>query len=94
MLTNRTKTVYDFASILGVSYRTVYRYIELFQELGLKVDKLGGGVYKIDTDSKVLKDLRETLNNEVWGIRQGGFTPKGFMNSKEDDIRISQSQLG
>ena len=88
MLTNRTRTVNDFASMLGVSYRSVYRYIELFQELGLKVDKLGGGVYKIDTDSKVVKALRETLNNEVWGIRQGTFTPKGFINSKEDDLRI------
>ena len=67
MLTNRTKTVYDFASMLGVSYRTVYRYMDLFQEAGLLVEKLGGGVYKIDPCSKPLKTLRDMLNAQVGG---------------------------
>ena len=54
----------------------------------------GGGVYKIDPCSKPLKTLRDMLNAQVGRISSGEFTPKGFMNSKEDDIRISQSQLG
>ena len=78
MLTNRTRTVNDFASILGVSYRTVYRYMNLFQEAGLLVEKLGGGVYKIDPCSKPLNTLRDMLNAQVGGISSGEFTPEGF----------------
>lgn len=86
MLTNRTKTVYDFASMLGVSYRTVYRYMDLFQEVGLLVEKLGGGVYKIDPCSKPLKTLRDMLNAQVGRISSGEFTPEGFQgNTKKDD---------
>lgn len=87
MLTNRTKTVYDFASMLGVSYRTVYRYMDLFQEVGLLVEKLGGGVYKIDPCSKPLKTLRDMLNAQVGRISSGEFTPEGFQgNTKKDDV--------
>ena len=51
MTGNNNYTVEDMAERLGISYRSVYRYIETFKDSGFVVQRKDGGIYKLGKES-------------------------------------------
>ena len=47
MAGNRNYTIDELAESLGISYRSVYRYIETFKDSGFVVEKLHSNVYRL-----------------------------------------------
>ncbi len=62
MTGNNNYTVEDMAERLGISYRSVYRYIETFKESGFVVQRKGGGVYKLGKDSRYFKEISQLIH--------------------------------
>ena len=42
-----TFTVDELADMMGTSYRSIYRYIDTFREVGFIVEKIQGNTYRI-----------------------------------------------
>jgi len=57
MTGNSYFTVEELAERLETSYRSIYRYIDTFKELGFVVEKIHGNVYRIVKMPSPLKDL-------------------------------------
>jgi DNA-binding IclR family transcriptional regulator len=47
LLQGTPRQIYTIARYLGVSHRTVYRYFELFKELGYSIDKDTNNKYQL-----------------------------------------------
>lgn len=58
---NNTLTVEDIALRLGISPRSVYRYIDTFRDAGFVVKKVNN-CPKLDTDSPYFKDISELIH--------------------------------
>ena len=62
MTGNNNYTVEDMAERLGISYRSVYRYIETFKESGFVVQRKDGGIYKLGKDSRHFKEISQLIH--------------------------------
>ncbi len=62
MTGNNNYTVEDMAERLGISYRSVYRYIETFKESGFVVQRKEGGIYKLGKDSRYFKEISQLIH--------------------------------
>ena len=62
MTGNNNYTVEDMAERLGISYRSVYRYIETFKDSGFVVQRKDGGIYKLGKDSRYFKDISQLIH--------------------------------
>ncbi len=54
-------TVEELAEKLDTSYRSIYRYIDTFKELGFVVEKIHGNVYRIVKMPSPFKDLSKLV---------------------------------
>ena len=54
-------TVDELAERLGISYRSIYRYIDTFKESGFVVEKLHSNVYKLGKMPKSYVDLKRLI---------------------------------
>ena len=62
MTGNNNYTVEDMAERLGISYRSVYRYIETFKDAGFVVQRKDGGIYKLGKDSRYFKEISQLIH--------------------------------
>ncbi|MBQ3186745.1 MAG: HTH domain-containing protein [Alistipes sp.] len=62
MTGNNNYTVEDMAERLGISYRSVYRYIETFKDSGFVVQRKDGGIYKLGKDSRYFKEISQLIH--------------------------------
>lgn len=61
MTGNVNFTVEELAEKLDTSYRSIYRYIDTFKELGFVVEKVHGNVYRLVKTPSPLKDLNKLV---------------------------------
>lgn len=61
MAGNTNHNVAELGRMLGMSYRTVYRYIDTFKSAGFAVEKLYGNVYKLGKMPKTSPDFENLL---------------------------------
>ena len=61
LTTNTTYTVDDLAERLGMSRRTVYRYIDTFREAGFVIKKSGEHI-RLDKESPHFKDISQLVH--------------------------------
>ena len=62
MTGNNNYTVEEMAERLGISYRSVYRYIETFKESGFVVQRKEGGIYKLGKESRYFKEISQLIH--------------------------------
>ena len=62
MTGNNNYTVEEMAERLGISYRSVYRYIESFKESGFVVQRKDGGIYKLGKESRYFKEISQLIH--------------------------------
>jgi predicted DNA-binding transcriptional regulator YafY len=55
-------TVEELAERLGTSYRSIYRYIDTFKEVGFVVHKEEGAVYRLGKESPYFKDISQLIH--------------------------------
>lgn len=58
---NENNTIDDLAKKLGMSYRTIYRYIDTFKDAGFAVTKLYGNVYKLGSIPRNAPDFDKLI---------------------------------
>ena len=58
---NTNYTIDELAELLGISYRSIYRYIDTFNESGFVVEKLHSNVYKLGKMPKSYVDLKRLI---------------------------------
>ena len=58
---NTNYTIDELAELLGISYRSIYRYIDTFKESGFVVEKLHSNVYKLGKMPKSYVDLKRLI---------------------------------
>ena len=58
---NTNFSVDELAERLGISYRSIYRYIDTFKESGFVVEKLHSNVYKLGKMPKSYVDLKRLI---------------------------------
>lgn len=63
MMTSANRyTVEELAERLDTSYRSIYRYIDTFKEVGFVVHKEEGGVYRLGKESPYFKDISQLIH--------------------------------
>ena len=63
MMTGSTRyTVEELAERLDTSYRSIYRYIDTFKDVGFVVHKEGNGVYRLGKESPYFKDISQLVH--------------------------------
>lgn len=62
MTGNNNYTVDEMAERLGISYRSVYRYIDTFKDAGFVVQRKEGGIYKLGKDSRYFKEISQLIH--------------------------------
>jgi predicted DNA-binding transcriptional regulator YafY len=62
MAGNNNYTVEEMSERLGISYRSVYRYIETFKESGFVVQRKEGGIYKLGKESRYFKEISQLIH--------------------------------
>ena len=55
-------SVEELAERLGTSYRSIYRYIDTFKEVGFVVHKEEGAVYRLGKESPYFKDISQLIH--------------------------------
>lgn len=55
-------TVEELAARLDTSYRSIYRYIDTFKEVGFVVHKEEGGIYRLGKESPYFKDISQLVH--------------------------------
>ena len=55
-------SVEELAERLGTSYRSIYRYIDTFKEVGFVVHKEEGSVYRLGKESPYFKDISQLIH--------------------------------
>ena len=58
---NRNYTIDELAERLGISYRSIYRYIDTFKDSGFVVEKLHSNVYRLGKMPKSYVDLKNLI---------------------------------
>lgn len=74
---NVNYTIDELAEKLGISYRSIYRYIDTFKESGFVVDKLHSNVYKLGKMPKSYVDLK----NLIYFSEEEAYIVNGLINS-------------
>ena len=62
MTSSNRYTVEELADRLDTSYRSIYRYIDTFKEVGFVVHKEEGGVYRLGKESPYFKDISQLIH--------------------------------
>ena len=62
MTSGNRYTVEELAERLDTSYRSIYRYIDTFKEVGFVVHKEAGGVYRLGKESPYFKDISQLVH--------------------------------
>ena len=62
MTSSNRYTVEELAVRLDTSYRSIYRYIDTFKEVGFVVHKEEGGVYRLGKESPYFKDISQLIH--------------------------------
>ena len=62
MTSGNRYTVEELAARLDTSYRSIYRYIDTFKEVGFVVHKEDGGVYRLGKESRYFKDISQLIH--------------------------------
>ena len=62
MTSSNRYTVEELAERLDTSYRSIYRYIDTFKEVGFVVHKEDGGVYRLGKESPYFKDISQLIH--------------------------------
>ena len=62
MTSGNRYTVEELAERLDTSYRSIYRYIDTFKEVGFVVHKEEGGVYRLGKESPYFKDISQLIH--------------------------------
>ena len=62
MTSSNPYTVEELAERLDTSYRSIYRYIDTFKEVGFVVHKEAGGVYRLGKESPYFKDISQLIH--------------------------------
>jgi len=62
MTSGNRYTVDELAKRLDTSYRSIYRYIDTFKEVGFVVHKEEGGVYRLGKESRYFKDISQLIH--------------------------------
>lgn len=62
MTSGNRYTVEELAERLDTSYRSIYRYIDTFKEVGFVVHKEAGGVYRLGKESPYFKDISQLIH--------------------------------
>ena len=63
MMTSANRyTIEELAERLDTSYRSIYRYIDTFKEVGFVVHKEDGGVYRLGKESPYFKDISQLIH--------------------------------
>ena len=58
---NKNYTIDELAERLGISYRSIYRYIDTFKDSGFVVEKLHSNVYRLGKMPKGYIDLKDLI---------------------------------
>ena len=58
---NKNYTIDDLAERLGLSYRSIYRYIDTFKDSGFVVEKLHSNVYRLGKMPKGYVDIKDLI---------------------------------
>ena len=61
LASNKNYTIDDLAERLGLSYRSIYRYIDTFKDSGFVVEKLHSNVYRLGKMPKGYVDLKDLI---------------------------------
>ena len=61
LASNKNYTIDDLAERLGLSYRSIYRYIDTFKDSGFVVEKLHSNVYRLGKMPKGYIDLKDLI---------------------------------
>ena len=62
MTSGNRYTIEELAERLDTSYRSIYRYIDTFKEVGFVVHKEEGGVYRLGKESRYFKDISQLIH--------------------------------
>ena len=62
MTSSNRYTVEELAERLDTSYRSIYRYIDTFKEVGFVVHKEEGAVYRLGKESPYFKDISQLIH--------------------------------
>ena len=62
MTSGNRYTIDELAERLDTSYRSIYRYIDTFKEVGFVVHKEEGGVYRLGKESPYFKDISQLIH--------------------------------
>lgn len=62
MTSGNRYTVEELAERLDTLYRSIYRYIDTFKEVGFVVHKEEGGVYRLGKESPYFKDISQLIH--------------------------------
>ena len=62
MTSGNRYTVEELAERLDTSYRSIYRYIDTFKEVGFVVHKEEGAVYRLGKESPYFKDISQLIH--------------------------------
>ena len=62
MTSGNRYTVEELAERLDTSYRSIYRYIDTFKEVGFVGHKEEGGVYRLGKESRYFKDISQLIH--------------------------------
>ena len=61
LASNKNYTIDELAERLGISYRSIYRYIDTFKDSGFVVEKLHSNVYRLGKMPKGYIDLKDLI---------------------------------
>ena len=61
LASNKNYTVDELAERLGISYRSIYRYIDTFKDSGFVVEKLHSNIYRLGKMPKGYIDLKDLI---------------------------------
>ena len=61
LASNKNYTINELAERLGISYRSIYRYIDTFKDSGFVVEKLHSNVYRLGKMPKGSVDLKDLI---------------------------------
>ena len=62
MTSGNRYTVEELAERLDTSYRSIYRYIDTFKEVGFVVHKEEGAIYRLGKESPYFKDISQLIH--------------------------------
>ena len=61
LASNKNYTIDELAERLGISYRSIYRYIDTFKDSGFVVEKLHSNVYRLGKMPKGYVDIKDLI---------------------------------